>query len=76
MSPGRSFTPRYWSRILPKLDPRVVVPSHYDDFFRPLGEPMGFAANVKVAAVPAEVAVVSRDARVAALGLKQPGTPP
>jgi L-ascorbate metabolism protein UlaG (beta-lactamase superfamily) len=72
---GRSFTPRYWSRILPKLDPRVVIPSHYDDFFRPLGEPMGFAANVRVASVPAEVAAVSRDARVAALGLEQPGGP-
>jgi L-ascorbate metabolism protein UlaG (beta-lactamase superfamily) len=69
---GRSVTPRYWSRILSKLDPRVVVPSHYDDFFRPLGEPMGFAANVKVASVPAEVAAVSRDAQVAALPLRQP----
>ncbi len=36
-SPGRSFTERYWERILPKLDPEVVVPTHYDDFFEPLG---------------------------------------
>jgi L-ascorbate metabolism protein UlaG (beta-lactamase superfamily) len=66
---GRSFTPRYWERVLPKLDPGVVVPSHYDDFFRPLDAPMGFAANVRVAAVPGEVAAVSRDAAVVALPL-------
>ena len=40
---GRSFTGDYWERILPRLDPRVVVPTHYDDFFRPLGDPIGFS---------------------------------
>jgi len=64
---GRSFTPRYWERILPRLDPRVVVASHFDDFFRPLGAPLGFAANVGLSGVPVEVAAVSRDARVATL---------
>ena len=34
---GRGVTPRYWERILPRLDPRVIVPTHYDDFFAPLG---------------------------------------
>ena len=34
---GRSFTERYWERILPRLDPAMVVPTHYDNFFRPLG---------------------------------------
>ena len=33
---GRSVTPRYWERILPRLDPRLVVPTHYDNFFVPL----------------------------------------
>ena len=42
------------------------------DFFRPLDAPMGFAANVKLAAVPAEIAAVSRDAAVVALPLEQP----
>jgi len=64
---GRSFTPRYWERILPKLDPRVVVPTHYDDFFAPLGRRLSFVRQVRLAAVPDEVAAVSRDARVAAL---------
>lgn len=64
---GRSVTPAYWRRILPKLDPRVVVPTHYDDFFAPLGRPQGFVRRVDLAEVPAEIAAVSRDARVAAL---------
>ena len=64
---GRSFTRDYWRRILPRLDPKAVVPTHYDDFFKPLGESMGFAANVQLAALPDEVGAVSRDARIAAL---------
>jgi L-ascorbate metabolism protein UlaG (beta-lactamase superfamily) len=64
---GRSVTPRYWERILPRLDPRVVVPTHYDDFFAPLGRRSRFVRGVKLAEVPGEVGAVSRDARVAAL---------
>lgn len=64
---GRSVTPRYWERILPRLDPRLVVPTHYDDFFAPLGRPLGFVRRVALAAVPDEISAVSRDARVAAL---------
>lgn len=64
---GRSFTRDYWSRILARLDPRVVVASHYDDFFRPLEAPMGFSLNVNLTAVPGEIAAVSRDVAVATL---------
>jgi len=64
---GRSFTERYWARILPKLDPRMVVPTHYDDFFRPLGEDMDLVANVKLAELDGELRAVSRDLAVAAL---------
>jgi L-ascorbate metabolism protein UlaG (beta-lactamase superfamily) len=64
---GRQVTPRYWERILPRLDPRIVVPTHYDDFFAPLGRPQAFVRRVDLAGVPAEVAAASRDARVAAL---------
>jgi L-ascorbate metabolism protein UlaG (beta-lactamase superfamily) len=64
---GRSFTPRYWDRILPKLDPRVVVPTHYDDFFRPLDRGMRLSLGIKLAEVPDEVAAVSTSATVAAL---------
>lgn len=64
---GRSFTPRYWERILPRLDPRVVVPTHYDNFFSPLGRPQDFVRRVDLAGLPEEIAAASRDTRLAAL---------
>jgi L-ascorbate metabolism protein UlaG (beta-lactamase superfamily) len=64
---GRSYTPHYWRRILPKLDPRVVVPAHYDDFFRPLDRGLRIARGMRVAQVPEEIGAVSGSATVAAL---------
>jgi L-ascorbate metabolism protein UlaG (beta-lactamase superfamily) len=64
---GRSFTRDYWKRILPRLDPGVVVPTHYDNFFRPLGQELEFVANVQLAALPEEIAAVSREIEIAAL---------
>jgi L-ascorbate metabolism protein UlaG (beta-lactamase superfamily) len=64
---GRSFTQDYWARVLPRLDPAVVVPTHYDDFFRPLGEDMDLVARVKLAELPDELRAVSRDVALAAL---------
>jgi L-ascorbate metabolism protein UlaG (beta-lactamase superfamily) len=64
---GRSSTPHYWRRILPKLDPRVVVPTHYDDFFRPLDRGLRLSLGIRLAEVPGEVAAVSSAATVAAL---------
>ena len=66
---GRRFTPHYWSRLLRRLEPRVLVPHHYDDFFRPLDAPMGFSLNVGVARLPEEIAAVSRDFELRALRL-------
>lgn len=37
---GRQFSPRYVERVLNRLRPTVVVPNHYDNFFRPLGDQM------------------------------------
>ena len=64
---GRSVTPAYWDRILPRLDPRIVVPTHYDDFFAPLGRTQDYAWRVALGEVPDEVGRVSRDAVVAGL---------
>ena len=64
---GRNFTEGYWRRILPLLDPEVVVPTHYDNFFRPLGREMEFVSNVQLSALPEEIGAVSGDARIAAL---------
>jgi L-ascorbate metabolism protein UlaG (beta-lactamase superfamily) len=64
---GRSFTRDYWRRILPRLDPRVVVPTHYDNFFRPLGRPLEFVSNVQLSELPGEIGAVSADIELAAL---------
>ena len=64
---GRSFTKDYWKRILPRLEPRIVVASHFDDFFRPLDADMGFSTRVNLAAVPDEISRVSGDIAVGAL---------
>lgn len=64
---GRSVTPCYWERVLPKLDPRAVLPTHYDNFFRPLGGEFDFVRNVKLASVPDEIIAVSSSAVLCAL---------
>jgi len=64
---GRSFTDRYWQRILTRLQPRAVIPTHYDNFFRPLGESLEFVANVQLAELPDEISAVSREIEIAAL---------
>ncbi|MBV8063115.1 MAG: MBL fold metallo-hydrolase [Nevskia sp.] len=63
---GRRFTRDYWARILRRLEPRVVVASHFDDFFRPVEAAPGFSANVNLAAFPEEIGKVSRDFSVMA----------
>lgn len=62
---GRGFTRRYLDRILPLLSPRVVVPHHFDDFFRPLEAPMEMSFNVNLAGFVDEVAAVSKEIEVA-----------
>jgi L-ascorbate metabolism protein UlaG (beta-lactamase superfamily) len=64
---GRSVTPRYWERVLPRLDPRLIVPTHYDDFFAPLGAEEKFIRGANLGELGAEVGAVSSDARIAAL---------
>ena len=63
---GRRFTDRYWQRVLGALEPRVVLASHFDDFFKPLDGPAGFSLNVNLAAFPEEIGAVSRDFAVCA----------
>jgi len=70
---GRQVTPHYWRRILPKLDPRVLVPTHYDDFFAPLGRRLRLVRGVALATVPDEVRTVTPDATVAALSRSDSG---
>jgi L-ascorbate metabolism protein UlaG (beta-lactamase superfamily) len=64
---GRGFTRRYWERILPRLDPELVVPTHYDDFFRPLDDELELVTGAKLTQLEGEIAAVSSDARLTAL---------
>lgn len=69
---GRMFTERYLERVLRRLQPSVVVPQHWDDFFRPLDAPFGSSFNVNLYRFPDEVASVTRSPLVRTL---RPGTP-
>ena len=64
---GRGFTERYWQRILPRLEPRAVVPTHYDNFFRPLGQDLEFVTAAELARLPEEIGAVSGEIELAAL---------
>jgi L-ascorbate metabolism protein UlaG (beta-lactamase superfamily) len=58
---GRGYTERYVARILDRLQPDVIVPHHYDDFFQPLDAAMKFSFNVNLAGFADEVDAVGRD---------------
>lgn len=64
---GRSVTKDYWRRILRKLDPATIVPTHYDNFFRPLDAPLAPVARVKLDELPEEISRVSSSATLAAI---------
>lgn len=64
---GRQMTDDYVGRILPRLDPKTVVITHHDDFFRPFGGDSGLAFGVDVERFADEVARTSRDARLVSL---------
>jgi len=62
---GRGYTKDYLPRILGRLEPRVIVPNHFDNFFLPLEAPLAMSFNVNLAAFPDEVGAVSRDFEIA-----------
>jgi L-ascorbate metabolism protein UlaG (beta-lactamase superfamily) len=64
---GRQVTPHYWRRILPRLDPRLLVPTHYDDFFAPLDKPLGLVRRVALTELPGEIRAVSAATTIAAV---------
>ncbi|MDJ0786159.1 MAG: MBL fold metallo-hydrolase [Myxococcota bacterium] len=64
---GRGFTRDYTDRILRRLEPRVVIPQHFDDFHRPVAGEMGFSLNVNLGGFVEEVERVSRDFEVRTL---------
>ena len=63
---GRRFTSHYVERIVTALAPKLIVPSHFDDFFRPIGDRKlsfnvnltGFADEVRAASTQVEMGVL------------------
>ena len=66
---GRRFTARYLERIVRAISPKLIVPTHYDDFFRPLDEPARFSFNVNLTGFAEEARAVSRDLPVHTLAI-------
>lgn len=64
---GRSFTPDYWSRILRLIEPKAIVPTHYDNFFAALGERVSFVAGARLGELAEEIETVSADFELVAL---------
>ncbi len=65
---GRGFSRRYLERAIRRLEPKVVVPHHHDDFFRPLDAPLELSFNVDLCGAVDEVRRASREVVVATLG--------
>jgi L-ascorbate metabolism protein UlaG (beta-lactamase superfamily) len=73
---GRRFAARYLERIVARLAPRAIVPTHYDDFFRPLDAHPTFSFNVNLTGFAEEVRAVSRDLPVHTLQAGEPTCDP
>ena len=58
---GRRFTRNYVERIVRALQPQAIVPTHYDDFFRPLDVETKFSFNVNLTGFADEVHAASRE---------------
>lgn len=64
---GRGSTPRFWERVLRQVQPSALVPHHHDNFFLPLGDPMGFSLNVNYGSMLHEVRRIAPDLPVVSL---------
>ena len=69
---GRRFTPRYVERIVRALEPKLIVPTHYDNFFRPLDAAAAFSFNVNLTGFADEARAASREVPVHTLEIGVP----
>jgi L-ascorbate metabolism protein UlaG (beta-lactamase superfamily) len=69
---GRRFTHSYVERIVRALAPSAIVPTHYDNFFRPLGGTLELSFNVNLTGFADEVRAASRDLPIHALEIGVP----
>jgi L-ascorbate metabolism protein UlaG (beta-lactamase superfamily) len=61
---GRKATPDYLGRLLRALQPSVVVPTHHDAFFAPLGEGVRLLPGIDLEGFVSETHRLSRTAAV------------
>ena len=74
---GRRFTPDYVQRVVKALAPRLIVPSHFDDFFSPLGGDPKLSFNINLTAFADEVHAASHELPIGILEVGRPiGDPP
>jgi L-ascorbate metabolism protein UlaG (beta-lactamase superfamily) len=64
---GRGFSRRFVERVIRRLEPRVIVPHHHDDFFRPVDAPLELSFNVDLAGCVDEIHKVTGDVAVATM---------
>ena len=69
---GRRFTPGYFARIIRAVEPKLIVPTHYDNFFRPLEAEPRFSFNVNLTGFADEVHAASRDVPMQTLEIGVP----
>jgi L-ascorbate metabolism protein UlaG (beta-lactamase superfamily) len=69
---GRRFTPNYVEKIVAALAPKLIVPTHYDNFFRPLGDGLAMSFNVNLTGFADEVREASRDLPIHAVDIGAP----
>lgn len=68
---GRRFTPKYIERICTALAPKLIVPSHFDDFFRPFGDGK-LSFNINLTGFADEVHETSHDLPIGVLEVGKP----
>lgn len=68
---GRHATQHYTSRVLRRLTPHVVIPMHYDNFFRRLDAPLKLLPKTEFGRYIEDVGEFDRDIRVRTLSLGQ-----
>lgn len=64
---GRMYTSDFVGRAVRALRPRMVVAHHHDDFFRPLGDSMGFSFNVNLGGFVEDLGTTDSDIAVRTL---------
>ena len=65
---GRQGTHRYLERMVGHLGPRLILPTHYDWFFRPLADGIRLLPLVRMQSFLEQARVVAPDARVVMAG--------